>query len=331
MWRPIVCSRLRLMSAQPAASWLLPETLRFVSISNAVQHIEVAFSSTGFAREIAAVSIFRNLRSLSIDFQREQATTAPPEGSTAQLKKLFAHLPALEHVTLIEPTLVLFDIASLFPSHTTQLRSLRLQIRQRTTGRITTVPQVKSLDLQLGGRKDDIPTRLPWQTLEALTVDSDAMESAALQELENQLTEAARKQPMSPQLPLKRLSVVSTAFDPHKRVHVPDPWFASGVLRAEFEQMPKLLPILPNLTRLILKSHDTRCTTAEALARVQLSRFQLARQHRNVSDLLALLKASDIREFRSWHSLRGDSHVRWIRSSRGDDFKSDVWYAMGTA
>jgi hypothetical protein len=95
--------------------------------------------------------------------------------------------------------------------------------------------------------------------------------------------------------------------------------------------MPKLLPILPNLTRLILKSHDTRCTTAEALARVQLSRFQLARQHRNVSDLLALLKASDIREFRSWHSLRGDSHVRWIRSSRGDDFKSDVWYAMGTA
>lgn len=36
---------------------------------------------------------------------------------------------------------------------------------------------------------------------------------------------------MSPQLPLKRLSVVSTAFDPHKRVHVPDPWFASGVLR----------------------------------------------------------------------------------------------------
>lgn len=94
--------------------------------------------------------------------------------------------------------------------------------------------------------------------------------------------------------------------------------------------MPSLLQCFPNLKRLVLKSHDTRCTTAEALARVQLSRFQLARQHRSISDLLALLKASDVREFRGWHSLRGDSHVRWTRSSRGDNFQSDVWYATGT-
>lgn len=192
LWRPFVCSRLRLLSAQPAATWLLPEALRFVSISDAVRYLDVAFSSTVFAREIAAVSIFRNLRSLSIDFQREQATTAPPEAFTAQLKKLFAHLPTLEHVTLIEPTLVVFDVASLFSTQNTQLRSMRLQIRQRTTGRITTVPPVKSLDLQVGGSKDDIPARLPWRTLEALTVDSDAMEEAALRELTGHLSEVVQ-------------------------------------------------------------------------------------------------------------------------------------------
>lgn len=93
--------------------------------------------------------------------------------------------------------------------------------------------------------------------------------------------------------------------------------------------MPDLLEYFPNLSRLVLKSLDTRCTTAEALARVRLSRFQLALQHRNISNLLALLKASGVREFRSWHSLRGDSHVRWIRSSRSDEFMSDVWYALG--
>lgn len=95
--------------------------------------------------------------------------------------------------------------------------------------------------------------------------------------------------------------------------------------------MPSLLEYFPNLSRLVLKSLDTRCTTVQALARVRLSRFQLARQHRNMSDLLALLKASNVRDFRSWHSLRGESHVRWTRSSRGDDFMSDVWYAMGPA
>ena len=190
LWRPFVCSCLRLMSAQPAASWLLPEIVRFATVSDTVRYVEVAFSSTGFAREMAAVSIFRNLRSLSIDFQREQTTAPPPGAFVEQLKKLFAHLPALEHVTLNEPTLVVFDLASLFPA--TPLRSLRLQIRQRTTGRITTLPQVKSLELQVGGSKADIPMRLPWHTLEALTVDSDTMEYAALQELANQLAEAVR-------------------------------------------------------------------------------------------------------------------------------------------
>lgn len=201
LWRPFVCSRLRLLSARPAATWLLPEALRFVSISDAVQHIEAAFSSTGFPREIAAVSIFRNLRSLSIDFQREQATMAPPDGFTAQLKKLFAHLPALEDVTLIEPTLVVFDIASLFATQNTQLRSLRLQIRQRTMGRITTVPLVKLLDLDIGGSRDDIPAGLPFTTLDALTVDSDAMEEAALKEVDDQLTEAARVRQAAPRVP----------------------------------------------------------------------------------------------------------------------------------
>ncbi|GAA5985964.1 hypothetical protein JCM10908_006351 [Rhodotorula pacifica] len=388
LWRPFVCSRLRLLSAQPADSWLIPAVLRFVSISDAVQELEIAFSSTGFAREMAAVSMFRNLRSLSIDFQREQANTPAPEAFVTQLKALFAHLPALRHLTLIEPTLVVTDIASLIsPMVIVRLRSLRLEVRHRTTGRITSLPSARNLELHIGGSKDDIPAELPWQGLDSLRIDSDAMENAALCELRDQLKrlrivrdDEAYRMPgqlagFPARIPLEHLSITSSSYESKTRQHNAARWFTICILKhlvnsnlvslelkvkvlhdlvidilpatnirslreltldldctlfntAYFEQMPGFLRLFPNLHRLILKSHDTRCTTAEALVRVQLSRFQLSRQHRNVSDLLSLLKETKVLDFRSWHSVRGDSHVRWTRRMPQENFTSEVWYAL---
>ncbi|GAA5863690.1 hypothetical protein JCM3774_001215 [Rhodotorula dairenensis] len=351
IWRPFLCSRLRFLSVHSASCGLVPTILRFVSSADIVRDVQVVFAATGLAREIAAVSIFRNI------------------------KMLLEHLSTLEHLALIEPTAVVYELACLLPAKNTRLRSMRLQIRHRKAGRILSVPQVKSLELQVGRKKEDIPFDLPWHTLETLRIESDAMSNSALCELRDQLNHAT--QDKTRQLPLKRLSVNSSSYESGTRQHVAAGWFAIHILKtvcdgnlidlelrmkilperaidilpstsvpslytltldidctlfdqAYFEHMPDLLRLFPNLRRLLVRSHDTRCLSADALKRVRLGRYHLARQHRSISDLLALLRDSNVLDFRSWYSLRGDSYVRWTRSSPSEDFTSDVWYATTT-
>lgn len=82
----------------------------------------------------------------------------------------------------------------------------------------------------------------------------------------------------------------------------------------------------PNLVVLSVNASDLSCADMhEARARTRLSKWELARHHSQVYDLILLVQETRVLDFRTWWSPHMDASVRWTRSRPDELFACDVW------